>query len=76
MICTYIVEIYNEIEGKTELDRGILFADSFTDAITQMETTLYGNELISIKEMDLYDRCCCGFSEELFNQLKEHFNDE
>lgn len=68
-VCLYTVDYYN-LESKIETERGLLFAASFVDAVTQLETHIYGQDLAKIHEMELYDTTAV-FSQETFNLIKK-----
>ena len=61
----YEVKVYNEINGEIEEEKGITFAEDFTEACKKIEK-YYGNELIDIflymlEESDVY----------VFNHMKD-----
>lgn len=70
-ICLYEVE--HMFDDKTQIDRGLLFANNFIDAVEQLENTLYGVELVKINYLELFDGLPT-FPENLFNQIKDYFN--
>ena len=68
-ICLYSIEYGYDNEVKTA--RGLLFADDFRDAMEQLEGHLYGNDLLKINSMELFDSCCAEFSEEVFALVRK-----
>lgn len=73
-VCMYIIEVANIKENETEEVYGLLEADSFTDAIKELEDNLYGDDLLSIKEMELLDTASIEFSKEVYALVKKELN--
>lgn len=71
--CIYSVIYLNE-EGLNEKANGITFADSFADVANQLETEIFGNDLISIINIELYDVCPI-FSDEIINLIRKELNE-
>lgn len=72
-VCVYSVIYLNE-EGLNEKANGITFADSFADVANQLETEIFGNDLISIINIELYDVCPI-FSDEIINLIRKELNE-
>lgn len=69
-ICLYIVEI-DDYDGNLSTDHGFLYADSFSDAANQLESNqMYGNSIIKINELTLYDTIF-SVSKETYEKVKE-----
>ena len=71
--CVYSVIYLNE-DGVNEKANGITFADSFADAAHQLETEIFGDDLISIINIELYDVCPI-FSDETINLIRKELNE-
>ena len=56
-------------------DRGLLYARTFTDAVSQIEE-FYGEDLIAIKHIQLFDTPIARFDEDLFNKLQKQFEED
>ena len=68
----YKIEICDEYtDYKEELRCGFGFADSFTEAMEQIETD-YKDSIISVKELILLEYCGCTYemSEEMVDEIK------
>lgn len=50
---------------------GLIFADDFRDAMNQLEGELYGNDLVKINTMELYDTPSAVFSKEVFALIQK-----
>lgn len=69
----YKIEICDEYtDYKEELRCGFGFADSFTEAMEQIETD-YKDSIISVKELILLEDCGCTYnmSEEMVDEIKQ-----
>lgn len=76
-ICLYIVEI-DDYDGKIVTEHGFLYADSFSDAANQLESyQMYGNSIVEINELKLYDTIF-SVSKETYEKVKQELeaNDE
>lgn len=71
--CVYSVIYLNE-DGVGEKASGITFADTFADAAHQLETEIFGNDLISITNIELYDVCPL-LSDETINLIRKELNE-
>jgi hypothetical protein len=71
-VCLYsVIYDYDDGEGhKLKTDQGMLFADNFTDAVSQLENTLYGTDLVQIVNVELFDTLPT-FSAETIKIMKE-----
>lgn len=69
-ICLYEVE--HMFDDKTHISKGLLFANSFIDAVQRLENIF---ELVKINYLELFDGLPT-FPENLFNQIKDYFNSE
>lgn len=72
-VCVYSVIYLNE-EGVSARGNGITFADSFADAAHQLETEIFGEDLISIINIELYDVCPL-FSDDTINLIRKELNE-
>lgn len=69
-VCLYIVELDN-YGGKIYKEYGFLYADSFSDAVNQLEShQMYGNSIVQINELILYDTIF-SVSKELYEKVKQ-----
>jgi hypothetical protein len=58
------------IENNIKLDYGLIYADSFTDAVDQLEHHIYGESLMNITSMELFDTHA-ALSKETFKLVKK-----
>lgn len=72
--CLFKVEYINA-DGGLSIECGIIPANDFRDAINQLEGTLYGNDLIKIHSMELFDTSPT-FSVEMFDTLRTLLEDK
>lgn len=72
-VCVYSVIYLNE-EGVNERGNGITFVDNFADAAHQLETEIFGEDLISIINIELYDVCPL-FSDDTINLIRKELNE-
>lgn len=49
--------LYNDFDGKDVEDCGFCFADSFIDVTKYLEETLYCDDLIEIRHIELIEAC-------------------
>lgn len=68
-VCLYTV-IALDLEDKEQPARGLLFADSFTDAVSQLEETLYNDILCEIKEISLFP-CIAEFTKDTYELMRK-----
>jgi vacuolar-type H+-ATPase subunit C/Vma6 len=71
MICLYSIDYYDG--EKTRTAYGLISADSYTTAIQYLENTLYGDDLIKINALELFDTIP-EFPKEIYEKLIDHFN--
>jgi hypothetical protein len=64
----------NCVSEKTETDFGLIFADSFVDAVRTLEERIYGEDLTKINELELFDTVP-HFSKEVYTLLKKELNE-
>lgn len=72
-VCLYSIDYYNSVTEKTETEYGLIFADSFTDAVKTLEEDIYGDDLVKINEIELLDTIA-QFSKELYALVKKELN--
>ena len=72
-VCLYSIDYYNSVAEKTETEYGLIFADSFTDAVKTLEEDIYGDDLVKINEIELLDTIP-QFSKELYALVKKELN--
>ena len=72
-ICLYSV-IYNDEDGNNKIDYGMIFANGFADASGYLERVLYGEDLVQICHMELFDTCPV-FSKETWEMIQKELND-
>ncbi|MBO5730172.1 MAG: hypothetical protein J6R67_03150 [Treponema sp.] len=68
-ICLFKALIYTGSDTKVE--HGFCFANNFTDAIRYIEGTLYGNDLLEIEHMGMFDACPIVSADTWENMRKE-----
>lgn len=73
-VCLYSIDYYNSVTEKTETEYGLIFADSFTDAVKTLEEDIYGDNLVKINEIELLDTIA-QFSKELYALVKKELNE-
>lgn len=73
-VCLYSIDYYNSVTEKTETEYGLIFADSFTDAVKTLEEDIYGDDLVKINEIELLD-IIAQFSKELYALIKKELNE-
>lgn len=73
-VCLYAVEYYNDCDQKNEADYGLLYVDSFCDAMHQLEECIYGDDLVKVTYIELYENCAI-FSQEIFEMLKKYMEE-
>lgn len=71
-VCTYIIEAL-DLNNEVKEYCGILYADSFTEAVSYIENQLFGDDFLSIKEMELFDTSI-ELSKEVYNLVKKELN--
>ena len=72
-VCLYSVE-YLDNDKDIRLAYGLIYADNFTDAIDQLEHYLYGEDLVKITSMELFDTHA-AFSEETFKLVRKELTE-
>lgn len=70
-VCLFSVDCIGT-DDKIVTEYGLIPADDFKDAVTQLEDILYGSSLVKINYMELFDTCPT-FSESVFTLLKKEF---
>lgn len=73
-VCLYSIDYYNSVTEKTKTEYGLIFADSFTDAVKTLEEDIYGDDLVKINEIELLDTIA-QFSKELYALIKKELNE-
>lgn len=69
-VCLYAIEI-DDYDGKIVTEYGFLYADSFSDAANQLESyQMYGNSIVKINELILYDTIF-SVPKELYEKVKQ-----
>ena len=53
--CVYKVEYYDDSEQTNKIEGGLIYADNFTHATHILEDEIYGNDLINILHMELFE---------------------
>lgn len=72
-ICLFKVLMWDDIEGTNKVEQGLCFANSFAQAAEWLEKTLYGDHLIEIQHLELFDTCPI-FTEETWNIMRKELN--
>lgn len=68
-VCLFSVE-YIDIENETKTEYGLIYADDFRDAMNQLEGHIYGDDLVKINSMELFDTTAV-FTKEVFNIIRK-----
>lgn len=68
-VCLFSVEYIN-IDNETKTEYGLIYADDFRDAMNQLEGHIYGDDLVKINSMELYDTTAV-FTKEVFNIIRK-----
>lgn len=71
-ICLYSLT-YLDCDDNPKEANGLIYADNFTDAVTQLERDIYGDDIIKINEIELYESLAL-FSKETFETIKKELN--
>lgn len=66
-VCLFSVEYIN-IDNETKTEYGLIYADDFRDAMNQLEGHIYGDDLVKINSMELFDTAAV-FTKEVFNLI-------
>lgn len=64
-VCLFSVEYIN-IDNETKTEYGLIYADDFRDAMNQLEGHIYGDDLVKINSMELFDTSAV-FTKEVFD---------
>lgn len=64
-VCLFSVD-YIDIENETKTEYGLIYADDFRDAMNQLEGHIYGDDLVKINSMELFDTSAV-FTKEVFD---------
>lgn len=64
-VCLFSVEYIN-IDNETKTEYGLIYADDFRDAMNQLEGHMYGDDLVKINSMELFDTSAV-FTKEVFD---------
>ncbi len=67
--CLYSIE-YLDSNNNVKTGYGLLYVDNFVEAVTQLEEDLYGNDLIKINEIELFDTSAY-FTKEVYALVKK-----
>jgi hypothetical protein len=66
-VCLFSVEYIN-IDNETKTEYGLIYADDFRDAMNQLEGHMYGDDLVKINSMELFDTSAV-FTKEVFDLI-------
>jgi hypothetical protein len=66
-VCLFSVEYIN-IDNETKTEYGLIYADDFRDAMNQLEGHIYGDDLVKINSMELFDTSAV-FTKEVFDLI-------
>lgn len=71
-VCLFQVEcIFN---GVSKEEYGLIYADNFCDAMEQLENEMYGNDLIQINRMELFDTAAL-FTKDVYLLLQRQLSE-
>ena len=71
--CLYHIVGYDGVENYES--RGLLYVRNFADAMSQIED-FYGEDLIVVKHIQLFDTPIARFDEDIFNTLQKRFEED
>jgi hypothetical protein len=66
--------LYNNYDGNATEECGFCFADSFVDVVKYLEDTLYDEDLIEIRHIELCETCPI-ISEETWNAMQKELRE-
>ena len=69
-VCLFKVLVWDELEEVNKIEQGFCFANSFAQAAEWLEKTLYGDSLLEIQHLELFDTCPV-IELEVWNALKK-----
>lgn len=69
-IVLFKVLYYDEVSGDSKTECGFTFADDFIKAAEYLERHLYGDNLMQILHLELFDTCPV-LSEELWTAMRK-----
>lgn len=73
-VCLFKVLVYNDVTGENVVEHGFIFANSFTHAVKHLEDHLYGDQLLEIQHMELFD-CCPIVSASTWEGMKKELTE-
>lgn len=56
-VCLFKVLYWNDVTNQNEEECGFCFAESFAGATEYLEKDLYGDDLMEIRHLELFDTC-------------------
>lgn len=56
-VCLFKVLYWNDVTNQNEEECGFCFAESFAEATEYLERDLYGDDLMEIRHLELFDTC-------------------
>lgn len=56
-ICMFRVLVVDDVANQDKVEHGFCFANDFTSAVQYLEHHLYGDNLLEIQHMELFDAC-------------------
>lgn len=68
-VCLFEIECL-DLENKVQTEYGLIYANDFRDAMEQLEGHMYGNELVKINSMELFEASAI-FSKEVFALVRK-----
>lgn len=69
-VCLFQVLVWDELDEVNKVEQGFCFANSFAQTAEWLEKTLYGNNLLEIQHLELFDTCPV-VELEVWNALKK-----
>lgn len=69
-VCLYSIDYFDDFDNKMKTDYGLVYANSFADAVEKLEKHIYGYDFIKINSMELFESHA-ALSEETFRLIRK-----
>ena len=56
-VCLFKVLVWDELEEVSKVEQGLCLVNSFAQAAEWLEKTLYGDNLMEIQHLELFETC-------------------
>lgn len=74
-ICLFRVLVFDEVIEQNKVEHGFCFTNDFSSAAWYLEHNLYGDNLLEIQHMELFDTCPV-ISAEAWEHLKKSLEED